>query len=471
MIIYATSSEYLINYDDVENFIVFVVCDDASKIKYGSKISEIFSRTFCNEVYNNRYITNLKNLIEVGIYEAIKNIKEFLNQKKIDNEELNISVSGGVYKNGKLMLFSLGNTPIFVIDKNYYLHCPFELNKDFNLLDWRKFVKFSDLINNPKSLMACSNKFNGKLFKLKIEDNKIIAEPFKYKIVGIINRLISLRDKEKIEEYIKNILNLNEHFPLFVVSFDEEPIDDNLIKLGKPKKQQKDKKIYKKNIKMKIKPKHKKEDEIFKKTKTLKTFILLTALILVIIMGGLIIYNTSHNSQNVVYEDNSTNNTNNSVIVTFNAFENKSKKLDSPNISKPIVKLPIVNNKVNIISNKNTTKNTIANNKNKDDLKILVKIGVDKLLNGVNYVPLSINFPENGDYYISITSKDDNLRLINIENGNIIYKNSTSIELFEEIENREKLYNLNVEYTGQKSDLKDLINIEISKIEILEDKQ
>ena len=96
------------------------------------------------------------------------------------------------------MIFSLGSSPVFVIDRDYYLYCPFDLNNYCNLKYWKNFIKFSELIENPKSVIACSNKLDGKVFKFKNENNKLIAEPFKYRILHLINSIVS--NRENIDE-------------------------------------------------------------------------------------------------------------------------------------------------------------------------------------------------------------------------------------------------------------------------------
>ncbi|WP_064496648.1 hypothetical protein [Methanocaldococcus jannaschii] len=449
---YSEYSYYILDND--EDFLVFVICDEPNTLKCGFRISEIFSRVFCNAVYNNRYITNLKNLIEVGIYEALENMDKFLKQKGLDYNDLNVSIAGGVYRNGKLMLFSLGNSPVFVVDKDYYLYCPFDLNKNYNLKDWKKFIKFSEVIENPKSVVACSNKLDGKVFKFKNENNKLIAEPFKYRIIQLINSIISNRENiDKIKEELKTDLNLKDNTPLFVASFDEKPINDELVKVGKPK------------LKVRgctpILSKKKEETSPHIEPKIIKNMVLAFILILILIFGLFVML--SHNNLNggnnsdIVNNSSYQVNTSKISIITVNN-ENK-----STNISlNPIQTVKTVSSLNNLDLN-----NTITKSKNKDSLKILVKFQVGEISKDIKKLPISIMFPEQGYYYISIKSENSNLKLIDVENGEVVYKNTTLIELFEKIDGKEKTYNLIVEYNGSEIPSEKGINISIFEIKII----
>ncbi|ADC69946.1 conserved hypothetical protein [Methanocaldococcus sp. FS406-22] len=452
---YSECSYYIL--DEDENFLVFVICDEPTTLRYGFKISEIFSRTFCNEVYNNRYITNLKNLIEVGVYEGFKKIDKFLKQKGLNYETLELSVAGGVYRNGKLMLFSLGSSPVFVIDKDYYLYCPLDLNNNCNLKYWKNFIKFSELIENPKSVIACSNKLDGKVFKFKNENNKLIAEPFKYRILHLINSIVSNRENiDEIKEELKNTLNLRDNIPLFVASFDEKPIDDELVKVGKPKLNMGK---YKPTL---LKEKEKISSHI--KLKVIKNVVLGCVLILILMFGLFVMLNS-----------NNSNNFNSSGNISNNSTNNLSHQ---PNISKiPIITVDSENESVNIFNNSSPiieSKSSLDNINNisiksddKDNLKILVKFQIDKISKDTKIIPISIMFPEQGYYYISIKSENKDLRLIDVENGNVIYKNTTLIELFEEIKKKEKTYNLIVGYNGSEILPEEGIGVSISKIKII----
>ncbi|AIJ05861.1 hypothetical protein JH146_1018 [Methanocaldococcus bathoardescens] len=449
---YSEYSYYIL--DEDENFLVFVICDEPNELRYGFKISEIFSRTFCTEVYNNRYITNLKNLIEVGFYEGFKRIDKFLKQKEIDYDNLNISIAWGIYRNGKLMLFSLGNSPVFVIDKDYCLYCPFDLDDNYNLRYWEKFIKFSKLIENPKSVIACSNKLNGKVFKFKNENNKLIAEPFKYRILDLINSIVSNRENiDKIRERLRNNLNLDNNTPLFIVSFDEKPIDDKLVKVGKPKlKIEKhehileDKKEISQNIELKI----------------IKNVALVSILILIVILGLFVVLH-SKNSNNY-YSGNIINNISDNLLYQPNISKISTINVDNKKVNKKLIN--ISNNSSPIIKTTSSL-NTSAVSNDKDSLKILVKFQVDKISKGTDYIPISIIFPEQGYYYISIKSKNNNIELVDVKNGNVLYKNATSIELFEEIKEKEKTYNLIVRYNNLKISPEEGIDISISKIKII----
>lgn len=461
MIALSVSSGYLLdsNYneysyyilDEDENFLVFVICDEPTTLRYGFKISEIFSRTFCNEVYNNRYITNLKNLIEVGVYEGFKKIDKFLKQKGLNYGSLELSIAGGVYRNGKLMLFSLGSSPVFVIDKDYYLYCPFDLNNDCNLKYWKNFIKFSELIENPKSVIACSNKLDGKVFKFKNENNKLIAEPFKYRILQLINSIVSNRENiDEIKEELKNTLNLRDNIPLFVASFDEKPIDDELVKVGKPKLNMEEYKLTLFKEKEEISP--------HIKSKVIKNVVLGCILILILIFGLFVMLNS-----------NNSNNFNSSGNIGDNSTNNLSHQ---PNISKIPITTDSENKSVNIFnkSSSDNINNISVKSNDKDNLKILVKFQVGKISKDIKTVPISITFPKYGYYYISIKSEDKNLKLMGIKNGNVIYRNATLIELFEEINNeKKKTYDVIVRYDGNSEISPEKgINISISEIKIIE---
>lgn len=85
----------------------------------------------------------------------------------------------------------------------------------------------------------------------------------------------------------------------------------------------------------------------------------------------------------------------------------------------------------------------------------------------IKKLPISIMFPEQGYYYISIKSENSNLKLIDVENGEVVYKNTTLIELFEKIDGKEKTYNLIVEYNGSEIPSEKGINISIFEIKII----
>ncbi|ACV25268.1 hypothetical protein [Methanocaldococcus fervens] len=457
MIIFSVSSGYLLdnNYseysyyilDKDEDFLVFVICDEPNALRYGFKISEIFSRTFCNEVYNNRYITNLKNLIEVGFHEALKNIKKFIKQKKIEYDNLNLSISGGVYKNGNLMLFSLGNSPIFVIDKNYRLYCPFDLNKNYNLEDWEKFIKFK-LIEEPRTIIACSNNLDGKLFKLKEENNKLMAKPFKYKILEIVNDIVSNKENiNKIRNNIKNKLNLDKNSPLLIVSFDEKPVDDEIVKLEP---------VLKRNESEEIS-----EDEDDKKLPKIELNIIrgvsLLLILILVLMFGLFLTLNEESNGNIIKSTNTSLNSSEPIINI------STKDMNEIEDDKRLTSQPSVGVSTNVVGKDNNglTRNTV------EVLKFLIKFQVDEISEDINVIPMSITFPEPGYYYIAIKSKDDNVELIDIKNETVLYKNSTLIELFEETKEKEKTYNLIVKCDDIRDSPKDLINITISKIEII----
>jgi len=456
---YSEYSYYIL--DEDENFLVFVICDEPNTLRYGFKISEIFSRTFCSEVYNNRYITNLKNLIEVGFYEGFKKIDKFLKQKGLNYESLELSVAGGVYRNGKLMLFSLGSSPVFVIDKDYYLYCPLDLNNNCNLKYWKTFIKFSELIENPKSVVACSNKLDGKVFKFKNENNKLIAEPFKYRILHLINSIVSNRENiDEIKEELKNILNLRDNIPLFIASFDEKPIDDELVKVGKPKLVlenyksvlSEDKRDSLSNIEHNIKLK-------------INKAILASILAILIFMSFFILLNHHDISNNNII--NSLSNQSNLSVSTI-AVDNKNKlEKASDNNSQ------LVSHMINLNSESNKLLSPITLNSSYNNIKhpkIFVTFKVDKISKDTKIIPISITFPEYGYYYISIKSEDKNLKLMGIKNGNVIYRNATLIELFEEINNeKKKTYDVIVRYDGNSEVYPEKeINISISEIKIIE---
>lgn len=169
---------------------------------------------------------------------------------------------------------------------------------------------------------------------------------------------------------------------------------------------------------------------------------------------------------------NNLNGGNNSDIVNNSSYQVNTSKISiitvnnenkSTNISlNPIQTVKTVSSLNNLDLN-----NTITKSKNKDSLKILVKFQVGEISKDIKKLPISIMFPEQGYYYISIKSENSNLKLIDVENGEVVYKNTTLIELFEKIDGKEKTYNLIVEYNGSEIPSEKGINISIFEIKII----
>ena len=116
--------------DKSQNFLVFAVCDGAGYAKFGNEGARIASKVFCESIYNNKDVYNdLKNLIKIGLLNARKALENYAKQKGCSVKDLGTTLSGGIYKNGKLICTLIGDSPSFVIDNNYNLFCPVELAK------------------------------------------------------------------------------------------------------------------------------------------------------------------------------------------------------------------------------------------------------------------------------------------------------------------------------------------------------
>jgi len=464
---YSEHSHYIL--DSEENFLVFVICDETEDSSFS--VAEIVSREFCKSVYNNRYITNLKNLIEVGIHDAVGAVEKFINHKNIDKEKVNLSISGGVFRNGLLMLFSIGNSPIFVIDDEYRLFCPFELSEKFSLFNWKSSIKFKE-IKNPRSVIACSNKLNGKLFKFKNKNGKLIAEPFKYRIIKLINMIIQNKDKlNEIKEEIKEQLNLNDKIPLFVSCFKDELIDEGLVKVGLSSTS-----VDKKTDLTLNTGKNTSNNNL---SRTYLNYInyniinhinnksmLVVILLIVLLFGaGLLIFETFHNGDKgdlTPHTANLSNISQNDCGFNNSGDEGNFSEVDA--LKDGCIEVNKNDNK-NSENNENNEGNKADETKDLPRITIYAKFGLKELKKGRNILPISISFPERGVYYIAINSKTEKINLLNVDGGNVIFKNDSSIILLEEITNLKNTYNLivNSDLTASPNDV---LTITISEIKI-----
>lgn len=224
----------------LEEGLVFAVADGASSAVSSGYGSELAVNTFCE--YLTKSISSLS--IETCLIEAFNNVRKVLEEEAVKRncniKDLHTTLFGGVYVRDSLKCASVGDSMGFVVNKDNGVLIPLQPTKGEFVNEtvfitseyWKDYLKVSDLINNPSSLIVCSDGLVNIIYSLVVEDGlwkiiphkDVIENLIDYVLKNYVSSDINLEIAEMLRGDKSNNLN-NDDKAIIIAIFDENNRD------------------------------------------------------------------------------------------------------------------------------------------------------------------------------------------------------------------------------------------------------
>jgi serine/threonine protein phosphatase PrpC len=222
-----------------ENSFVFAVADGAGSAVLSRVGSELAVRTFCDSL-SESILLNPANTCLIGAFEdARKAIEEEAIKRHCNIKDLHTTLFGGVYLEAVLRCAGIGDTIGFVLSKDDETLIPIQpakgdfINETIFITSehWKECLNVSDVIENPKALIACSDGLLNIVYSLILEDGLWKVVPHKDVIENIISYVSQNSVQSDINYEISNMLqgdkanSLNEDDKALIVAILDRPIN------------------------------------------------------------------------------------------------------------------------------------------------------------------------------------------------------------------------------------------------------
>lgn len=193
---------------------VFAVADGAGSATLAGEGSELAVRTFCGSLSESPPLyPNDADLI--AAYDKVRNaLEEEAVKRGCHIEELHTTLFGGVYLHRSLKCAGIGDSLGFVVGEDNEILAPVSPTKGefvnetifITSQSWKDFLQVSPLIENPKSLMACSDGLLNIIYSLVNENGLWKVIPHKDVMGDMINYIVQNHRTADVDKEVSDML-------------------------------------------------------------------------------------------------------------------------------------------------------------------------------------------------------------------------------------------------------------------------
>jgi len=149
----------------LKDSLVFAIADGAGSAASSLHGSELAVKTFCESLSKSTSLFPDNTCLIAAFDDARKALEKEANKRCCSIKDLHTTLFGGIYLKGNLKCAGIGDSMCFVVEKDGEVLIPVQPTKGEFINEtifitseyWKDFLKVSDLIENPKSLVACSD--------------------------------------------------------------------------------------------------------------------------------------------------------------------------------------------------------------------------------------------------------------------------------------------------------------------------
>lgn len=198
----------------LEDRLIFAIADGASSAPLSGYGSEVAVNAFSEYLAKSVSLLPDENCLIAAFDNVRKVLEEEAIKKNCNIKDLHTTLYGGVYINGNLVCASVGDSMGFVVGRDNEVLVPLQPTKGEFINEtifitseyWKDFLRVSNLIKKPSSLIVCSDGLLNIVYSLVIENDLWKVIPHEDVIENLIDYINKNHVTSDINLEIANML-------------------------------------------------------------------------------------------------------------------------------------------------------------------------------------------------------------------------------------------------------------------------